>query len=104
MKRIIAALCAATAASLSSGCATEGAIALSPSTTPQFDRSFGESVRQARALQTLNPEAGRSEDPVRGIDGQAGAAAIDRYHESFRNPAKSLDVLNIGGSLGGGSQ
>jgi hypothetical protein len=104
MKRIIAALCAATVATVSSGCATEGAMALSPSTTPQYDRSFGESVRQARALQTLNPEAGRNDDPVRGIDGQAGAAAIDRYHESFRTPARSFDVMNIGGSLGGGSQ
>lgn len=81
---------AALAVVLLAGCAS--------SPTPQFDASFGEAVRQARAQQTLNPDASRNEDPVAGIDARAGKAAIDRYQESWRAPPRTFDVLNIGGS------
>jgi len=67
--------------------------------TPVYDARFGEAVRQAQALQTLNPEAGLAGDPVTGIDGQAGAAAIDRYQESFRTPPRTFEVFGIGGPL-----
>jgi hypothetical protein len=70
-------------------------------TTPNYDANFGEAVRQARAVQTLNPEASRNTDPVAGIDGQAAATAIDRYHDSFKAPPKTFDVFNIGGQLMG---
>ncbi|MCM5572084.1 hypothetical protein M6I34_16325 [Burkholderiaceae bacterium FT117] len=69
--------------------------------TPSYDAKFGESVRQAQALQTLNPDAGKNADPVTGIDGEAGKAAIDRYQESFRTPPKTIEVFNIGGGLSG---
>lgn len=72
--------------------------------TPSYDAKFGEAVRQAQALQTLNPEAGKNTDPVTGIDGRSGAAAIDRYQESFRSPPKSFDALGIGGELQGSTQ
>lgn len=68
--------------------------------TPAYDAKFGEAVRQAVALQTLNPEAGRNADPVTGIDGQAGKAAIDRYQQSFRAPPQTFEVFDIGGALG----
>jgi len=67
--------------------------------TPSYDAKFGESVRQAQALQTLNPEAGKNTDPVTGIDGESGKAAIDRYQESFRTPPRTIEVFNIGGGL-----
>jgi hypothetical protein len=41
------------------------------STTPTLDREFGNSVRQARAQQTLNPDAGRTPRPVNGLDAPA---------------------------------
>lgn len=69
--------------------------------TPSYDAKFGEAVRQAQALQTLNPDAGKNTDPVTGIDGESGKAAIDRYQESFRAPPQSFDVFNIGGALSG---
>ena len=67
--------------------------------TPSYDTKFGEAVRQAQALQTLNPEAGKNTDPVTGIDGESGKAAIDRYQESFRAPPRSFEVFDIGGGL-----
>jgi len=69
--------------------------------TPNYDAKFGEAVRQATALQTLNPEAGRNADPVLGIDGESGKAAVDRYQESFRAPPRTFDIFNIGGALQG---
>lgn len=67
--------------------------------TPAYDAKFGEAVRQAQALQTLNPEAGRNTDPVTGIDGESGKAAIDRYQESFRSPPQTFSPTGIGGGL-----
>ena len=73
----------------------------STAATPNYDARFGEAVRQATAMQTLNPEAGKNADPVLGIDGESGKAAVDRYQESFRAPPKSFEVFNIGGQLQG---
>lgn len=53
------------------------------STTPTLDREFGNSVRQARAQQTLNPDAGRTPRPVNGLDAAAAAAAYQNYQQSF---------------------
>ena len=64
--------------------------------TPQYDAGFGESVRQARALQVINPAASSNTDPVAGIDGEAGQEAIGRYHDSFRAPPSTFSVLGIG--------
>ena len=71
------------------------------STTPVLDAEFGKAVRQARMAQTLNPNASANRDPVLGIDGQAGAAAQDRYQDSFKTPPKTFEVINIGGGLTG---
>ena len=81
----------ATLAVLLAGCAIPA--------TPSYDAKFGEAVRQAQALQTLNPEAGKNADPVTGIDGESGKAAIDKYQESFRAPPRTFEVFNIGGGL-----
>lgn len=71
------------------------------STTPMTDARFGHAVRQARVAQTLNPNASANRDPVLGIDGKAGAAAQERYQESFKAPPRTFEVINIGGSLNG---
>ena len=71
------------------------------STTPVMDSKFGDAVRQARTAQTLNPNASANRNPVLGIDGKAGAAAQERYQESFKTPPKTFDILNIGGSITG---
>lgn len=90
--RFAAVLTAAFCAALLTACA---------SSTPVLDANFGNAVRQARAAQTLNPNASANQDPVLGIDGKAGAAAQDRYQESFKSPPKTFEVINIGGDLTG---
>lgn len=80
------------AASVLAGCS---------STTPQLDAVFGQAVREARAAQTINPKASENTDPVLGIDGKAGAAAQQRYQESFKAPPRTFEIINIGGSITG---
>lgn len=67
------------------------------SNTPVVDSRFGEAVRAARAAQTMNPQASANRDPVLGIDGLAGAAAMERYQESFKAPPKTFEIQGIGG-------
>lgn len=90
--RLIGKLTAASCVALLTACA---------STTPVLDANFGNAVRQARTSQTLNPNASANRDPVLGIDGQAGAAAQERYQESFKAPPKTFEIINIGGTLTG---
>ncbi|SET16370.1 hypothetical protein SAMN05216412_103350 [Nitrosospira multiformis] len=77
-------------------------------TTPRLDAQSGLAVNIARTQQIANPNASRDNAPVRGIDGQAGDAAVDSYRESFVNPRPALSgsVVNVGsgraGSGGGG--
>ena len=92
MKRTIPGVAVlAACAALLGGCAIPA--------TPSYDAKFGEAVRQAQALQTLNPDAGKNTDPVTGIDGQSGQAAVDRYQQSFQAPPRSFEVFDIGGTV-----
>jgi hypothetical protein len=77
---------------------------------PRLDAEFGAAVNTARIQQIANPAASQNTEPVRGIDAQAGDAAIDNYRESFVNPRPALSggVVNVGsgragsgGSMGG---
>jgi uncharacterized lipoprotein len=77
---------------LVSGCAS--------SPTPRYDARFGEAVRQARQMMTINPNAGAT-TPVVGMDGKAAAEALDRYHDAFKAPPPVVNVINIGGAVGG---
>ncbi|MCD6680250.1 MAG: hypothetical protein LT102_06255 [Burkholderiaceae bacterium] len=93
MKRTITVGTLAAFALLATACTTPA--------TPNYDARFGESVRQAQAMQTLNPDAGKNTDPVTGIDGESGKNAIDRYQESFKAPPRSFEIFDIGGGLQG---
>src|SRR5687768_14971678 len=85
-----------------------GALAGCVPVTPRLDAQSGIAVNMARTQQIANPDASRDNAPVRGIDGQAGDAAVDSYRESFVNPRPALSggVVNVGsgraGSGGGG--
>jgi hypothetical protein len=81
--------------------AATGLLAACASTTPQLDAVFGDAVREARTAQTLNPKASENTDPVLGIDGKAGAAAQQRYQESFQAPPRTFEIINIGGAITG---
>ncbi len=69
------------------------------SSTPNLDSRFGEAVNSAKADQIVNPDASQNTDPVAGVDGKAAKAAVDRYHESYKNPpATPVFTIGVGGS------
>lgn len=86
-------LCLAASMVLLGGCAS--------SITPNYDARFGDAVRQARQQQVLNPNAGTAA-AVQGTDGKAAAFATGRYQDSFKAPPPVVNVINIGGQIGGG--
>ena len=73
------------------------------STTPEYDKRFGDAVRLSRLQMTINPDAGRTADAALGMDGPSAREALVRYQGSFKTPPPVTNVINIGGS-GGGSQ
>ncbi len=79
-------------------CATLGGCL---SSTPEWDKNFGNAVTQIRTMQTLNPTASENNDPVAGIDGAAAVAAQTAYGKSFTAPAPPTNVFTIG--VGSGS-
>jgi hypothetical protein len=76
-------------------------LAACTSTTPNLDRNFGQAVNQAKAQQTINPDASLNTDPVAGLDGVAANAAIDNYSKSVTTQPEPATVINIGGGLSG---
>src|SRR5512143_2214278 len=69
-------------------------------TTPHLDQYLGQAVNQAKAQQTLNPDASRNTDPVAGVDGKAAQEALDSYHQGMKTPAPAT-IINSGGGLTG---
>ena len=67
---------------------------------PNYDARFGDAVRAARQAQTLNPSAG-SQPPVMGLEGSSAHEAMQRYGDSFKAPPPVVNVINIGGQIGG---
>ena len=51
---------------------------------------------------TINPDAGKNPDQVAGMDGKAGRETIILYQDTFKAPPPVVNVINIGGGLGGG--
>lgn len=78
-----------------------GATAGCASRTPVLDERLGDAVREARAKQTINPNASRDADPVLGLDGLAARESIERYKDASKAPPPVTNVINIGGGVGG---
>lgn len=76
------------------GCAGLDAEGLAMSS--RMRESLGDTVRDARIRQTLDPEAARRPSPQIGIDAPAAVSAWRRYQESFRSPPPAFEVLGIG--------
>ena len=70
--------------------------------TPNYDAKFGDAVREAKLKMTINPDAGKNPDQVAGMDGKAGRDTIILYQDTFKAPPPVVNVINIGGGLGGG--
>jgi hypothetical protein len=79
-------VCIAGACVLLSACA-------STSTTPNWDRQFGDSVRATLASQIIDPGAARNASTVSGIDGRAAKGAQDRYELSVEPPPAPTGTL-----------
>lgn len=54
------------------------------STTPDWDRRFGDSTRATLSRQVLCPDAARHAPPMPGTDSAAAVAAYESYQKSFR--------------------
>jgi hypothetical protein len=66
------------------------------STTPYLDEKHGAAATLTRAQQTLDPDASRNTNPVKGLDGKAAKGALDNYRDSFRQPPSEAEVISIG--------
>lgn len=65
----------------------------------RVDANFGESVRQAKSSQILDPDAGKDLEPCEGLDGQAAKTVMDKYREGFKKKEKEKAIISIvGGS------
>ena len=69
--------------------------------TPNYDARFGDAVRDAKRKMTINPDAGKNNDPAVGMDGRAAREAMNQYHDSYKTPPPAVNVINIGGQIGG---
>ncbi|UVH60764.1 hypothetical protein NWF24_15495 [Variovorax paradoxus] len=69
--------------------------------TPNYDARFGDAVRDAKKKMTLNPNAGKNGDPIAGMDGRSARESMNQYHESYKSPPPAVNVINIGGQIGG---
>ncbi len=68
------------------------------STTPEYDKRFGDAVRQSRLQMTMNPNAGSNPDAVLGMDGVAAREALVHYQSTFKTPPPVTNAISIGGS------
>lgn len=73
------------------------------SVTPHYDARFGDAVREAKLKMTINPDAGKNPDQVTGMDGKSARETILLYQGTYKAPPPAVNVINIGGSIGGGS-
>jgi len=53
-----------------------------------LDMHWGKSFESAKKNQILNPEAGKSLEPVVGLDGQAAEYGVNKYKKSFEKEVK----------------
>ena len=81
--------------------AIAGLVAGCASPTPNYDARFGDAVRDAKRKMTINPDAGKSTDQALGMDGRASRESMQRYHDTYKTPPPAVNVINIGGAIGG---
>lgn len=71
------------------------------SSMPNYDARYGDAVRDARSEMILDPQASTREYDTPGLDGKAAKEAIKVYQDSFKAPPPVVNVINIGGAIGG---
>ncbi|OIQ85007.1 hypothetical protein GALL_331600 [mine drainage metagenome] len=76
-------------------------LAACSSPSPMLDASFGAAVRQNKQAQFVHPQPAAAASVAAGLDGTAARAAVQRYDKTFTTPPRTLNVINIGGSIAG---
>ena len=71
------------------------------SVTPNYDAKFGNALREAKLKMTINPDAGKNPDQVLGMDGKSARETIILYQGTSKAPPPAVNVINIGGGIGG---
>lgn len=62
------------------------------------DQAFGDSVRNARAMQTIDVDAGTKHGNTAGTDGTTAGLALESYRQTYKTPEPKINVLGIGSS------
>lgn len=75
--------------------------ACAASPTPQLDSRFGDAVRAAKLQQTLYPDAGRTPVALDGMGGTPARETMERYHDSFKAPPPTFEIIFGSGSSSG---
>ena len=65
-------------------------------TTPQWESSFGNSVRASLAAQVIDPAAVRNTNPVNGLDNHAAMGIAAQYSSSYAQPAAAPAPMTTG--------
>ena len=63
----------------------------------RLEASYGESVRQAKTSQILDPYADKNLELCEGLDGQAAAIVMDEYRKGFKKEEKKQAIISIVG-------
>ena len=65
-----------------------------------LEMNWGKSFESAKKNQILNPEAGKSLEPVVGLDGQAAEYGVNKYKKSFEKEVEvqTTTTFEVGGS------
>ena len=68
-----------------------------PKRVDYLDQNWGKSYESAKKNQILNPEAGKSLEPVVGLDGQAAEHGVNKYKDSFKKevPVETTTTFTI---------
>jgi len=64
-------------------------------TPSRLEAHYGESFRQAKSNQILDPDACKNLEPQEGLDGQAAEKVIDRYRKTFEEKEKVRPIIGI---------
>ncbi|MEX3959322.1 hypothetical protein [Trinickia sp. EG282A] len=65
--------------------------------TPIWDKHFGEAARAVAQAQIIDPNAGEHNPSRPGVDGRAAVSAVDAYNKSFETPPPAVTQFFIGG-------
>lgn len=71
---------------LTAGCASQ---------ERRVDRFFGTSYEMALQNQQHNPEAGITDGPAIGLDGDIATQVVNRYKEGYEKPAPKTETYSV---------